>query len=246
MGSNINHNINNNNNNNMSVDKNNNNNYHHVQKSSSFKPSSPRSPSADVDSKMNDVISMDIDFKLFDPLIIEAFKSEVHEFNTEIELTFGSTINFIERFAIFVNNIDSYKMSDIISIVLSKKQDVFLSETVTNDKVDVGAQSKIKNTNNMIDQKPIYVRSILKLIYYAFLNHIYIDQKYKEFYEQYYETENDQTSNQNLNIPSQNGKVAKNKKNKIKKKSNRQEDVDPFFQCFCQCSEINNLYIMRK
>merc|ERR1712154_43819 len=128
-------------------------------------------------------------------------------------------------------------------IVVSKKQDVFLSETVTNDDGQQYHQSKIKNTNQMIDQKPTYVRSILQLIYYSFLSHIYVDNKYKDFYEEYYKTDKelqDEVNQQSNSPPEQNSNNHK------KKKSNRQEEVDPFFQCFYQCSAVYNMYNMRK
>jgi len=202
-------------------------NHHGVQKSKSFNPSIAESK-----------VSMDVDLSSFDPLLIEEFQSLIHEYNTEIELTFGETINFVEKFAHFVNQIDLDKMRDTISIVLSKKQDVFLSETVNNtDKNDKYHQSKIKNANQMIDQKPAYVRSTLQSIYYSFLNLYVNDNEYKIFYETYYETETEFEKKQNGNFQ-QNAKKQK--------KSNRLEDADPFFQCFCECSRVYNLHQIGK
>eukprot|EP00483_Globobulimina_turgida_P009562 UN09581 len=141
--------------------------YHHVQKSSSFKPSISSALTTAMESKTDkiDIIEMEIDISTFEPVLIQAFSKEIHEYNTEVELTFGETINFIEKLAAFVSNIDSYQMSDIISIVLSKK-------TVTNTQTQYEASK--------IDEKPVYVRSVVQLIYYSFLNYILNDYKYKD------------------------------------------------------------------
>ena len=106
----------------------------------------PDKPSA-TESKL----SLEIDLSSFDPSLIEEFQSLIHEYNTEIELTFGESINFVAKFAHFVSGIDSHKTRDTISIVLSKKQDMFLSETMnSSSKRDKYHQSKIKSSNQMV------------------------------------------------------------------------------------------------
>lgn len=78
-----------------------------------------------------------------------------------------------------------------------------------------------------IDEKPKYVRSVLQLIYHVFLNTIYCDPQYHAFYEQYYETNGKQSESPN------------NKQNDSpKKKSGPHQEVDPFFQCFYECSTL--------
>merc|ERR1719242_2010158 len=201
-------------------------NAHHVQKSSSFKACSPSnkimpstgSPRGQSESKCREPISMDIDLDSVEPTLLEAFKAEVNGYNTEVELTFGSGLNFTKQLAEFVTNIKPHKMSNLITQVLSWKQDIILSETVTTDNGQ-HSQQKIKNDNHVIDEKPTYVRSVLQLIYHAFLSSIYRDPQYHAFYKQYYETESEQSASP-------------------KKKSGPQQEVDPFFQCFFECSTL--------
>merc|ERR1719474_100712 len=200
--------------------------HHHVQKSSSFKPGSPSnknnpstgSPRVQNESKSREPLSMEMDLNSVDPHLLEKFKMEVASYNTEVELTFGSNLNFTEKLAVFVNNIKAHKMTNLITQVLSWKQDIILSETVTTDNGQ-HSQQKIKNENHVIDEKPSYVRSVLQLLYHAFLSTIYRDPQYHDFYEQYYETESEQSVNP-------------------KKKSGPQQEVDPFFQCFYECSTL--------
>lgn len=203
---------------------------HHVQKSSSFKPSSPspRSPSpSEADSKSADLSDFsDCDLDALDQSLVEAFKAEMNEYNTEIELTFGANINFTHKFAVYVSNIRRHKVREIIALSASKKQEVCLTETV-----DVKGQGqRIKNTNQAVDQRPTYVRYLLQLIYYAFLNTIYADSRFARFYGTYYETEAE------LEGP------AVSTKRKAGK-GGAQQDVDPFFQCFYECSTIYAVFV---
>jgi len=212
---------------------------HHVQKSSSFKPStpSPRSPSpCETDRKSNELSMsdfVDCDLDAMDQSLVEAFKAELNEYNTEIELTFGSDINFTPKFAVYVSSIRQHKVRDIIALSVNKKQEVFLTETVDGK----GQGQRVKNPNQAVDQRPTYVRYLLQLIYYAFLNTVYDDSRYERFYGTYYETEKQQ---------SKHSEQGPQEAVSTKRKGGSQQDVDPFFQCFYECSTIFATFVITK
>ena len=79
-----------------------------------------------------------------------------------------------------------------------------------------------------MDQRPTYVRYLLQLIYYAFLNTIYDDSRFEQFYGTYYETEEEEAA------------VS------TKRKGGAQQDVDPFFQCFYECSSVFAVFVIAR
>ena len=92
---------------------------------------------------------MDIDLDSVDPDLLELFKAEVNGYNTEVELTFGAHLNFTKELAMFVENVKPHKMTNLITQVLSWKQDIILTETVTTDNGQ-HSQQKIKNENHVV------------------------------------------------------------------------------------------------
>jgi len=157
----------------------------------------------------------------------------LNEYNTEIELTFGSDINFTPKFAVYVSNIRRRKVGEIIALSVNKKQEVCLSETVDGK----GMGQRIKNPNQAVDQRPTYVRYLLQLIYYAFLNTIYDD--YQTFYQNYYETDADDADTEE--------KGQSGQKVSTKPKGNpEQGDVDPFFQCFYECCSLFAMFVIAR
>lgn len=122
--------------------------HHFQQKSSSFKPTGSPKSALNVESKSREQLSMDFDLDSVEPTLLEAFKAEVNGYNTEVELTFGSNLNFTQKLAVFVTSIKAHKMTNLITQVLSWKQDIILSETVTTDKEQ--RQQKISNDNHQV------------------------------------------------------------------------------------------------
>lgn len=193
---------------------------------------------------------MEIELDSVDPELLELFKAEVNGYNTEVELTFGANINFTAELATFVVHVKPHKKANLITQALSWKQDIVLTETVTTDNGQ-HSQQKIKNENHVvcaslrvhtltiflplnvhyilslsvhaqIDEKPSYVRSVLQVLYHNFLSTIYRDARYVDFYKQYYECP--ETESKESASP--------------KKKSGPHQEVDPFFQCFYECSTL--------